>query len=137
MNNSYIELSISDFDFEQEIYSKAFILGKSKNLNLPAPDFQYNIKKKESYWEISLKSRFFVKNLYLYSENTSGKFSDNYFDLLPGKITKIQYYPKEKNTGISLNFKSMNGILDLRNQSQLTDSLSTNSNFNELFPIND
>jgi len=137
MNNSFIEFTITDFDFENDIYHKAFVVGKPKNLNLPAEDFQYNIKKKDAYWEINLKSRFFTKNLYLYTEDNSGKFSDNYFDLIPGEITTILFFPDKNSNNLSLKFKSMNGIIDIKKQTELSDSLSTNSNFTELLPVND
>ena len=133
-NSSYIEIIISEFDSDKTIYKKTFITGKDKNLDLPAADFHYNVLKKKPYWEISLKSRNFIKDLYLYCDNNKGHFSNNFINLAPNEKQTIYFYPEKDNDNFNLKFKSMNQILMGSAALPLTDSISGFSKISNIIP---
>ncbi len=128
IHKSFIELNISDFDSEEIIYSNTYTLGKQKELTLPKSNITYNIKRKKSYWEISLRSNVFIKSLYLYTASNTGDFSDNYFNLTPQKEVIVFYYPQAKTNEMRIKFKSLNRIVNESIIPPLMDSLPTNSN---------
>ncbi|MBN2778663.1 MAG: hypothetical protein JXR36_13540 [Bacteroidales bacterium] len=123
-NRTFIELVITDLESENIIFTKSFVLGKNKNLKLPKPDFVFNIQKKKSYWEIVLKSRVYIKDLYLYYDDLHGKFSDNFFDLIPGQQKTVFYYPENSTNTNKLQFQSINKIInDTTTYSHQSDSI--------------
>jgi len=65
-----------------------------KNLNLPAAIVRKKIVKINTGFEITLESDKLAKHVYLKNDATEGFFSDNYFDLVPGREVKIQYATK-------------------------------------------
>ncbi|MEJ2055196.1 MAG: hypothetical protein P8X42_14870, partial [Calditrichaceae bacterium] len=76
---------------ENILYFKAV-----KELNLPAPEIEMNIKKIKNGYQILLRSATLAKNVYLNIENMDGFFSDNYFDLLPGREKSIIFNVDKK-----------------------------------------
>lgn len=61
-----------------------------KDVLLPKPEVKYTIEQVDGGFEIALSTDKLAKNLYLTIGNEEGFFSDNYFDLLPGKPVKIK-----------------------------------------------
>lgn len=133
-NNSFVEISIENFETEKVIYKRNFVVGKPKNLQLNKSDFHFNIQKKKTSWEVTLKSKNYVYNLFLYSENNNGRFSDNYFDLIPGEKKVVNFYPEKNNNEMNLKFKSLNNIIDQTQEENIIDSLPAGSTFPEIFP---
>ncbi len=76
-----------------------------KNLNLPAVTIRKKIVKTNTGFEITLESDKLAKHVYLKNDATEGFFSDNYFDLIPGKTIKVQYTTKANNKSFASNLK--------------------------------
>jgi len=89
-------LSFSLKSNEKELTTKTFFFTQPKNLQLSKPNIVSNIVKKDESWEITLNSDMLAKNVYLNFAGIEGFFSDNYFDLLPGKQYKVIFTPKQK-----------------------------------------
>ena len=70
-----------------------FYFTQPKNLELNKPTFTYNIAKKKNFYEINFTSNELAKNVYFNFPDTEGFFSDNYFDILPGKMYAIRFKP--------------------------------------------
>jgi beta-mannosidase len=64
-----------------------------KDLALTQASVSTTVKSLGDAFAIGLSSPVLVKNLYLSFENVDGVFSDNYFDLLPGRPTVIHFKP--------------------------------------------
>lgn len=62
-----------------------------KELLLPASDIKYEIIPVSGGAEIRLNSLTLAKGVMLEFENAEGKFSDNYFDLLPGEEKVVRF----------------------------------------------
>ena len=56
-----------------------------RDLELPPASVQTQIRKIQDGYSIKLKADVLVKNIYLTVGGSSGRFSDNYFDLLPNE----------------------------------------------------
>lgn len=68
-----------------------------KDLILPAPSLTRKIRPIGSDYAVALTSPSLVKNLCL-SHEAEGKFSDNYFDMLPGEPVIVHFTPVEPMT---------------------------------------
>lgn len=110
-NNTFSLLEMSDFENDEIYYSKSFTFGKNKNLQLPENDFSYNAIRKKKAWEITIKNEFYVKDLHIQSKNSEGKFSDNFFNLLPNETKVVYFYPNDIEKDLKLEFNSMNSII--------------------------
>ena len=75
---------------EKEIASNMHYLANPKELILPKPTIQKQVKKTDNGYLITLKTDKLAKNVFL-SINREGHFSENYFDLLPDKSKSINY----------------------------------------------
>lgn len=72
-----------------EIYDMTIIPNETKG-------FQYTVTKKGSKYEISFQTDFFIRGIMIStSPNIMGKYSDNYFDLLPKETKKILFTPSK------------------------------------------
>ena len=96
-NNSLVIATLSDK--EKEISSTIYYLSEFKNLKLSKPRIEYQIKELVDKFEISLKSENLVKNVFV-DIGSKHNFSDNYFDMIPGKEYKISI-KKDLNSSIS------------------------------------
>ncbi|MDD2636165.1 MAG: glycoside hydrolase family 2 TIM barrel-domain containing protein [Bacteroidales bacterium] len=128
-DDAFLTLNITDLDSDIKIFSKSFVLGDNKNLTLPQSDFTFNIQMKKNHWKITLKPKVFIKNIYLYLANGEGRFSDNFFNLVPGKNKTIYYYPKGNDDSKNLKFKSVNQIINdtVNNNKYYNDSILSNN----------
>jgi len=75
---------------------KTYFFTQPKNLTLTKPNIVTKVEKKNSLWVVSLKTDYLAKDLYLNFPGIEGFFSDNYFDLIPGKERIITFIPKDK-----------------------------------------
>ena len=82
----YVEL-ISD---EKTLATRTIYFEKPKDLQLENPDFNYEVNNINGGYEIVLKSKNLVKNLYL-ELPMEGIFTDNYFDLIPGIEKRVKF----------------------------------------------
>lgn len=110
-NNSFISLKLFDNNTEKLLSSRTIVTGQTYNLQLPNNDIKYETRQLEDYWEISLTSEVFIKDLFVNSQDIDGKFSDNYFNLIPDEKKTIMFYPSKKSNKLTLKFTSMNNII--------------------------
>ena len=81
----------------------------TKSLALQKPDLSTTFIHTNDTYRIELLSNTLMKNVYLSLKSAKGFFSDNYFDLLPGKPYEITLSPvgSELNLGEELSVQSM------------------------------
>ena len=76
-------------------YETSHYLLAPKALELPSPTIKKVLSTVEKKYSITLQTDLLAKNVYLNSA-IEGHFSDNYFDLLPGKPVTIYFTPKDE-----------------------------------------
>ncbi|MDC0478368.1 glycoside hydrolase family 2 protein [Flavobacteriaceae bacterium] len=81
-------LVASLFSDEKEISNNIYYLTKFKDIILTKPLIEYEINELINAFEVSLTSKNLVKNVFV-DIASSQNFSDNYFDMIPGKEYKI------------------------------------------------
>jgi beta-mannosidase len=75
-----------------EILSENILYFESpKDLELPKPEIKHKITQSGSTFIVEISSNKLAKNLYLRADELEGRFSDNYFDLLPNKSIEIKF----------------------------------------------
>lgn len=75
-----------------------FYFKDCKELTLEKPEIVKNIVRKgESAFEITLSTNKLAKNVALFTSKTEGFFSENFFDMIPGKEYKIIFTGKAEN----------------------------------------
>lgn len=73
----------------QVLSSNALFFKPFKELNLPDAHVEYSLEKTDGGFDITLSSNTLARNVYLQTGDEEGFFSDNYFDLIPGRQVKI------------------------------------------------
>ena len=96
INNSLVSASL--FKNEKEISSNIYYMSSFKDLKLKKPIIDYEITELHDVFEINLKSKNLVKNIFV-DIDSKNNFSDNYFDMLPGKKYVISI---KKETNLTL-----------------------------------
>ena len=81
----YARIETNDDYADENIY----YLLPTKELSLQQPDIEYSLNVESNRLKVRLKSDVLVKNLYLWFDSFTGNFSDNFFDLLPGREKEI------------------------------------------------
>ncbi len=81
--------SVSSNDYFFEAY---------KNLKLPTPRIATEVISTKNGFKVSLSADKFVRAVYLNVPDGDGDFSDNYFDLLPGRRIEVEYRTHRKMT---------------------------------------
>jgi beta-mannosidase len=92
---------LSNLVFTAELLENGKVLSKNsfffepfKKLKIEQPTVKHSITKTESGFNITLQTDKLAKNIYLQIGDEKGFFSDNYFDLLPGKEGTINLKTK-------------------------------------------
>jgi beta-mannosidase len=96
INNSLVSASL--FKDKKEISSSIYYMSTFKDLKLKKPIIEYEITELHDVFEISLKSKNLVKNIFV-DIDSENNFSDNYFDMIPGKKYVISI---KKDTNLNL-----------------------------------
>jgi beta-mannosidase len=68
---------------------------KPKDLKLKDPELTTKILETGDLIEISLIPKYLAKNVFLYADSLDGQFSDNYFDILPGRTVTVTILKNE------------------------------------------
>jgi len=89
-------LSISLKTKNEVLAKKIYFFTQPKNLKLPTPNIVSKVVKQGLNWKITLNTSVLAKDLYLNFAGIEGFFSDNYFDLLPGKERTVIFTPTNK-----------------------------------------
>ena len=90
-------LVASLFSKEIEISNNIYYLSEFKDIKLTKPLIEYEINELINTFEVSLTSKNLVKNVFVDIASTQN-FSDNYFDMIPGKKYKISINKDESLT---------------------------------------
>ena len=90
-------LVASLFSKEIEISNNIYYLSEFKDIKLTKPLIEYEINELINTFEVSLTSKNLVKNVFVDIASTQN-FSDNYFDMIPGKEYKISINKDESLT---------------------------------------
>lgn len=91
-----------------EVISKNYYYFRPyKELKVPKPTLEYAIVKVDNGFDIELKTDKLAKNVYLQIGDEQGFFSDNYFDLLPGEVAKV-------NLETDMTEQKLNEVLTIR-----------------------
>jgi beta-mannosidase len=80
----------------EPIAEKVIYFTEPRFLELTEPDISFSIAEDDGNLIISFSSNTLVKDLYLKFLDSKGRFSDNFFDLLPGETKEIKYFPSDK-----------------------------------------
>jgi beta-mannosidase len=78
------------------VSSNDFFFEPFKNLSAPTPQISTGVTQVRNGFKITLASDKFAKAVYLSLENADGFFSDNYFDLIPGKKVEVEFRPRAR-----------------------------------------
>lgn len=103
-DNNYILTASLTID-GKSASSNLLYFDKIKNLNLPETEIRYKIIVAENLYDIELTADKIAKNVYLSVVGDEGFFSDNYFDLLPGRSKSISYKPADKEVNLEENLR--------------------------------
>ena len=68
---------------------------KPKELKIPPPEFEHEVKYLNGKYEITIRSYSFLYQLHFISSQVRGVFSDNYFNMLPNEVIVIEFEPYE------------------------------------------
>ena len=82
----YCELMVGD----KVISTNEYFFQPYKNLTLPTPQISIDAVKVRNGYKLTVSADKFAKAVYL-SSRIEGFFSDNYFDLFPGKPVELDF----------------------------------------------
>ena len=84
-----------------------------KELHLEKPSIEkVFIKKADNEYEITLRTDKLAKNVALFFSDSKGLFSDNYFDMIPGKEYRVRFIGDAKDIKQDLYLMTINGSYD-------------------------
>src|SRR5215831_3462517 len=91
------------------VSSHDYFFAPFKELRLPKAAITYDVAPAGNGFRLTVKSDKFAKAVYLSSGDADGSFSDNYFDLVPGKPVVVEYH-----AGAPLSLKDFRASLVIR-----------------------
>ena len=102
------------------LLQQTIIFKKPKLLKMVKQNFDVSVEKGDNIYNINIESKSFLNNFHALCLNDSGVFSDNYFNMLPGEVRKIQFIPSENfnnlsNTEPQIEFNSIYGLCSKKN----------------------
>lgn len=77
------------FETGGKTYDNVGFSTKQKFMNYAAPDYKVNIAKADGGYDMTIGSDTFARGVFLSLEGIDNFFSDNYFNILPGKSRTI------------------------------------------------
>jgi len=95
-NVNYMVLVSEFIVYDKSLDTDLHYFVKPKDLKLTDPGLNIEVIDEADKYVIEVSSQSLVKNLFLTIDEGNERFSDNYFDVLPGE-TKTVYYPKIEN----------------------------------------
>jgi beta-mannosidase len=78
------------------VSSNEYFFEPYKNLKLPTPRIATEVISTKNGFKVSLSADKLARAVYLNVPDGDGDFSDNYFDLLPGRKMEIEYHTHRK-----------------------------------------
>ena len=76
-------------DGKDIISENTYYFAEPKNLRLEKTDIKKEIERTDNGYVITLRSKNLAKNVRIDIDGENAAFSDNYFDLLPGRSKKV------------------------------------------------
>lgn len=73
----------------KELSKEIFYFNYPKDQNLPQANIRYKIKQEDGRCEVTLQSKQLARDVFLEIPYQGARFTDNFFDLLPGETRKI------------------------------------------------
>lgn len=75
---------------EGEILSEEiYYFNYAKDQDLPKADIRYKVKQQDGKYEVTLSSKQLARDVFIEIPVQGARFSDNFFDLLPGQTKKV------------------------------------------------
>ncbi|MEO8147623.1 MAG: glycoside hydrolase family 2 protein [Bacteroidia bacterium] len=78
------------FDSKGVISQRNLFFEKTKQLDLPAVEFEKDVCQYGKGYMLTLQSKTVAKNVCLTVVNGDADFSDNYFDMMPGEVRQVE-----------------------------------------------
>lgn len=88
----YCELAQKDKILSSNVYHFSML----KKVSLPPPGIEREISQDGKKIIVSLESKNFAKDVYLSAAGLKGRFSDNFFDMIPRKKYELEFFMYEK-----------------------------------------
>jgi beta-mannosidase len=85
---------------EETVAEDLLYFAKPRDLALPRPEISVEIGAWDGGYRVVLESDVLAKNVYLSLEGGDGHFSDNYFDLLPGRVKIVDLQIDDENVDV-------------------------------------
>ena len=79
----------------KSISDNRYFFAPFKKLSLPTPDIKVTSVPDAGGFRITLSSPKFARAVYLSVEQHDGHFTDNYFDLIPGREMTVEFQPRQ------------------------------------------
>ena len=109
-SSSYVTLSLQSQD-DVHSFNDVIFMVLPKDVKLPQSSVEMKVDEGREY-SITLKSSTLAKSVFVYtSDDVDGTFSDNYFDMLPGEVKTIKFYPSGKTKNIDFRIKTYNDVV--------------------------
>ena len=86
--NSFLLLALKD-KTGKKIAEEVYFFNKTKDLELPQTNVSMKVKQSDGKCEVTLSSSKLAKDVFIQIPVQGARFSDNFFDLLPGENKKI------------------------------------------------
>lgn len=86
--SSYLLLILKDKN-GKELTRDVHFFERTKDLDLPQTTIDYKVKTMDGKCEVTLKSAKLAKDIFIQIPYQGARFTDNFFDLLPGETRKI------------------------------------------------
>lgn len=93
------------------IASDIYFFGIPEKLQLKDPEISATVRKEKGEIVVDLTCKSLARNVYLWIDNCTSRFSDNYFDLLPGETKRITLPACEIDAGENnINMLTLNSL---------------------------
>ena len=89
---------------DETISSSDYLFDIPKNLKIPKQNFSTIIEKFGNRIKIKINSKSFLYKFHILCSNDTGRFDDNYFNMLPGEEKTILFFPSINLKG-NINFE--------------------------------
>lgn len=123
----------TSFETDGKIYDNVGFSTKQKFMNYSAPQYQIDIAKADKGYDVIVGTDVFARGVFLSLDGIDNFFSDNYFNILPGKSKTIHVTSSlpEQDFRNQLKIISMGDIHDMASITS-TDGMKRDANFKPL-----
>jgi beta-mannosidase len=87
---------------EATLSSNVFHFSPLKRVDLPKPDIRSEVLSRDGRLVVRLQTSKLAKNVFLSASSIPGRFSDNFFDLLPDRPAEVEFISDQTPTGEEL-----------------------------------